>query len=127
MSPEEAREAAKSLVDAWCVTSSGATDRAAVILKLEDAIVLLLLSASPGVEVRPLEWVVNPRDSRRLKARTILGDYEVYERARGGWKCVMLKGTPDVDCESFDEGKAMCDQHYRARIGLALRTAGGGG
>lgn len=107
-------------------TESCARTHAAQV-KLRSDIANALLSASPSVEVRPLEWesvaglwgLVSQAGDRFGRVYSILRWNDgSFSWSFGG------KSTP---CESIDAAKLAADQHYRARIGLALRTAGGGG
>lgn len=85
------------------------------------------LSASPGVEVRPLEWhqvngfwgLIWQADDRFDHV------YSIFRWKDGTFAWSFA--SQSRPCESVDEAKEACDQHYRARIGLALRMAGGGG
>lgn len=96
-------------------------------VKLRNDIANALLSASPGVEVRPLEWhqvngfwgLIWQADDRFDHV------YSIFRWKDGTFAWSFA--SQSRPCQSVDEAKDACDMHYRASIGLALRTAGGRG
>lgn len=85
------------------------------------------LSASPGVDVRPLEWVLNEPGFTGQSAETPVGRYNTWRLPDKGSWAVRSESMPLRIEPNESAAKLAADQHYRARIGTALRTAGGGG
>lgn len=95
--------------------------------KIIESMRIGLLSASPGVEVKPLEWESDPGyPDLHFTAQSIVGTYILWV-STGECSAFFPGAASKVVVKTAAEAKQSCDAHYRARIGLALRTAGGGG